>query len=124
MIGPDKETITRFRQAVRKLVSEKLKDGTSIEDTLAALAEKWNPLFDPKARRDFLTDVNALVRDFLRPIRTSLQMGRLDRQTLDAKRLDALAEQVATSQALAKIAKREPLRRYVQLYILKCLGEV
>jgi hypothetical protein len=119
VIGQNKEALTRFRQAVRALVSEKLKDGLSMDDALEGLAGKWNPLFDAKARQDLVADVNALVRDFARPIRTNLQA-----RPPDARRIDALAEQLSTSKSLAKIAKKEPLKRYIELYILKCLREM
>ena len=119
MIGPNKETLTRFRQAVRSLVSEMLKGGLSMDDALERLAEKWNPLFDPRARGDLVADVNALVRDFTRPIRTNIQT-----RPPDAHRIEALAEQLTTSKSLTKIAKKEPLKRYIELYILKCLSEV
>lgn len=66
-----------------------------------------------------MEDVNALVRDFLRPIRASFQ-----RSPPDSKRIGALAEQLSASKSLAKIVKREPLKRYIELYILRCLSEI
>ena len=87
--------------------------------TLARLSDEWNPLFDSKARHNLVEDVNALVRDFMRPIRASLQA-----KPPDGQRVNDLAEQLSTSKSLARISKKEPLRRYLQLYILKCLGEV
>jgi hypothetical protein len=115
----DKENLPRFRESVRSLISQYLPAGGSIDSELEQLAEKWNPLFDTLNRRNLVDDVNALVRDFVRPVRGSLQM-----KPPDSERIQALAKQLSTSKSLAKITKKEPLRRYIELYILKSLDQV
>jgi hypothetical protein len=61
-------------------------------------------------------DVNALVRDFVRPVRKSFLA-----RPPDLKRIHALAEQLSVSKALTQIKKREPLLRYLELYMVRCL---
>ncbi len=52
----------------------------------------------------------------LRPVRRSFLA-----QPPDLKRIHALAEQLSTSKALAQIKKRDPLLRYIELYMIRCL---
>ena len=42
---------------------------------LEELADRWNPMIGHQPKRDLVNDVNALARDFLRPIRRSLVGG-------------------------------------------------
>ena len=90
--------------------------GGTIDHTLGELAEKWNPLYDVAQKKNLVEDVNALVRDFLRPIRRSFLV-----RPPDLKRIHALAEQLSASKALAQIKKRDVLMRYIELYMIRCL---
>lgn len=117
MLGQDKESLLRLRKTVRALISEHVSDGRTVDQVLAGLAEKWNPLYDSIGKQNLVQGVNDLVRDFIRPIRASFQ-----RNPPDAKRVKALAEQLSVSRSLGKIAKRESLKHYLELYILKCLS--
>jgi hypothetical protein len=111
-----RESLLRYRRSVLSLVSQYVPKGATIDGTLAELAEKWNPLFAAAQKRNLVEDVNALVRDFLRPVRRSFFAS-----PPDLKRIHALAEQLSTSKALAQIKKREPLMRYIELYMIRCL---
>lgn len=106
-----------LRRSIQSLVSQYVPEGKTIDTTLGELAEKWNPLFATEQKKDLVEDVNALVRDFLRPIRRSF----LERPP-DVKRIQSLAEQLSTSKSLAKIKKRDVLIRYIELYMIRCLG--
>ena len=101
------------------LIAQAVPEGHSIEDSLDGLAEKWNPLFEPRDRQNLVEDVNALVRDFLRPIRSNLTAKAPDWQ-----RVRDLAERLSASNSLVKIAKKDSLKRYIELSILKCLSEM
>jgi hypothetical protein len=90
--------------------------GRTIDGTLAELTEKWNPLLAADQKRNLVQDVNALVRDFLRPIRRSFLV-----RPPDLKRIHALAEQLSASKSLEKIKKKDPLKRYLELYMIRCL---
>jgi len=106
----------RFRAAIRALLGRHVPAGASVERTLEELVDRWNPLIDAGPKQDLVKDVNALVRDFLRPIRRSLVA-----QPPDASRITALAEQLAASKSLAKIGNRDSLLRYLSLYMLQTL---
>ena len=111
-----RENLLRYKRSVQSLVSQFVPAGSTIDATLTELAEKWNPLYAAAQKRNLVEDVNALVRDFLRPVRKSF----LSRPP-DLKRIHALAEQLSTSKALAQIKKRDPLLRYIELYMVRCL---
>jgi len=112
----EKQELERFRSALRALMSRWVPPGASVDRTLEQLVDRWNPLIDAGPKQDLVKDVNALVRDFLRPIRRSLVA-----QPPDAARIASLAEQLAGSRSLAKIGNREPLLRYLSLYMLQTL---
>jgi hypothetical protein len=78
--------------------------------------EKWNPLLEPGPKNDLVTDVNALVQDFIHPVRRSFLA-----QAPDLDRIRLLAEQLSASKSLSGIRRREPLLRYVSLYMLQSL---
>jgi hypothetical protein len=90
--------------------------GKTIDGSLSELAEKWNPLYDPQKKKELVEDVNALVRDFIRPVKRAL-VGKPP----DAQRIVALAEKLCEAKSLAGIKKKDYLMRYLELYIIKCL---
>ncbi len=112
----EKQEQERFRSAVRALIVRYVPPGASVDRTLEELADRWNPLIDPGPKQDLVKDVNALARDFLRPIRWSLVA-----QPPDSSRIASLAAQLAASRSLAQIGNREPLLRYLSLYMLQAL---
>jgi hypothetical protein len=112
----NRENLLRYRRGIQSLVSQYVPRGSTIDATLADLADKWNPLYDSGQKRNLVEDVNALVRDFLRPIRRSFLV-----QPPDLKRLHALADQLSGSKSLVQIKKRDVLIRYIELYMLRCL---
>ena len=109
------EDLLRYRKHVQSLLSQYVHKGQSVDDLLEEVAEKWNPLFDTQQKRDLVEDVNALVRDYIRPIRRSFLV-----RPPDLSRIHAIAEQLSASKSLAKIKKREALVRYIELYAVKC----
>jgi hypothetical protein len=111
-----KGDLLRYRRSIQSLLVQYVPKGKSIEATLTELAEKWNPLYASVQKQNLVEDVNSLVRDFLRPVRRSFLA-----RPPDLKRIHALAEQLSTSQSLAKIKKRDFLMRYIELYMVRCL---
>jgi len=112
----NRENLLRYRRSVQSLVSQYVPKGSTIDGTLADLAEKWNPLYASAQKKNLVEDVNALVRDFLRPIRRSFLV-----RPPDLKRLHSLAEQLSGSKSLVQIKKRDVLMRYIELYMVRCL---
>ncbi|MGO9412869.1 MAG: hypothetical protein ACLQCB_19240 [Spirochaetia bacterium] len=111
-----KTNLIQYKRSIQALISHYVPSGKTIDVTLEELAEKWNPLYDTRAKKNLVEDVNALVRDFLRPIRRSFLI-----QPPDIKRIHALAEQLSTSKSLEKIKKREILKDYIELYMVRSL---
>ena len=111
-----RESLLKYKQSVQSLVAQYVPQGRTIDATLEELAEKWNPLYAVEQKRNLVEDVNALVRDFLRPVRRTFLV-----RPPDIKRIHALAEQLSTSKSLAKIKKRDLLMRYLELYMIRCL---
>jgi hypothetical protein len=111
-----RDSLLRYKQSVQSLTAQYVPRGKTIDATLEELAEKWNPLYATEQKRNLVEDVNALVRDFLRPVRKSFLV-----RPPDLKRIHALAEQLSTSKSLAKIKKRDLLMRYLELYMIRCL---
>jgi hypothetical protein len=115
MVGQDDSL--RYRKHIQWLVSQYIPKGKSLDGVLEELAEQWNPLFGTQEKRELVEDVNALVRDYIRPLRRSFHTN-----PPDASRLHALAEQLAASKSLVKIKKKEALLRYIESYVVKCLS--
>lgn len=111
-----KANLLQYKRSIQALLSHYVPSGKTIDLTLDELAEKWNPLYDSRAKKNLVEDVNALVRDFLRPVRRTFLV-----QPPDVKRIHALAEQLSTSKSLAKIKKRDVLKTYIELYMVRSL---
>ncbi|HVO39315.1 MAG TPA: hypothetical protein VMV03_09840 [Spirochaetia bacterium] len=112
----DARSSARVRSELRSLLAQYLPAGKAVDRELADLAEKWNPLFEPEQKINLVDDVNALVRDTLRPLRRSL-LGR----PLTQDGISAVARQICGHRNLLQIRKRETLLRYVELYVIRTL---
>ncbi len=116
MIGVEKEKLLRYRRCIQTLVAQCFPAGKQVDAILQNLADRWNPLFDPQQRMNLVEDVNALVRDFLRPLKNSLFIT-----PPDLNRIHDLAEQISGSETLAKITRKDALTRYLEVYLVKIL---
>lgn len=113
-----KGTSPDVKRAARKLQEEYVPPGGNVDTTLEELAERWNPLLDPVAQQNLVEDVNSLVRDFIRKRKTVFRSSPPTRG-----RVQQMAAQLAQNSALAEIKRKEPLRRYLELYMLRILGK-
>jgi hypothetical protein len=116
--APKKDPMVEFRKAVYALKLQFAGKDASLDGLLTDLAEKWNPLYDPAAKADLVEDVNSLVRDYLRP----LKRGFIGNPP-DAARITNLAKTLSDNKALAQIKKKEMLTKYLELYMIKQLGQ-
>ena len=112
----EKLALQRYQRNIRALISSLVPPERKLDAVLADLIEKWNPLLEPGPKQDLVRDVNALVHDFIRPIRRDFIA-----RPPDLARVTLLAEQLSASRSLAKIGSRDPLVRYIQLYMLRAL---
>jgi len=108
----------QYINAIKKLKEEVVGKNETINMRLNRLAEKWNPLFDPVAKKNLVEDVNALIRDFLRSLKRGFRV-----KPPDVDRLRNLASQLVTSKNLASIKKKDYLKEYIVVYMIKTLSE-
>jgi hypothetical protein len=111
-----KDSFASYRKAIAGLRARALPAGTSLPAALEDLAEKWNPLYAPEQKANLVEDVNALARDFLRSLRKGFLVS-----PPSLERVRELAKQLAASRNLEQIRKKEPLERYLELYLIKIL---
>jgi len=107
-----------YRKAVHDLKLEFVGSEKTIPQSLKELMEKWNPLYDPKARTNLVEDVNAMVRDYLRNIRRTFRVS-----APDAGRIRSLADKLAANKSFARIKRKDDFIRYIEVYMIKLLGE-
>ena len=118
---PRKEAVARkekFKNQVFQLKKEFVGEGVNIDTSLHALSEKWNPLFDPKAKDDLVEDVNCLARDYIRALKKGLMIS-----PPDAERIRNMAGILVDNKALVKIKKKEALEKYLEVYLIKLLQQ-
>lgn len=120
--GPRQATAKQQRemmkQHVENLTVEFIGEGGNLEATLEELAEKWNPLFDPEAKENLVSDVNALIRDYVRNVNRGLKL-----RAPDKARIKNLAEGLSANAAFNEIRRRDLLREYIELYMVKLLND-
>lgn len=105
-----------YRASVHALVKEFVGSEKQIDGTLEELEAKWNPLFDPDAKRNLVADVDSFIRDFVRSLRKGFRV-----KPPDATRIRALADELSQKQALAQIRKKEHLKKYIEIYMVRLL---
>lgn len=110
-----KQQLQKYRNAVQSLKEEYIGQG-DLDQNMDHLVELWNPLVDEEAKNNLIEDVNSMVRDFLRRLKRGFALS-----PPDAERLSALADQVAHTDALEEIKRKEPLTRYIELFMIKQL---
>ncbi|MCF7915022.1 MAG: hypothetical protein K9L66_07650 [Spirochaetaceae bacterium] len=106
-----------FKKALYELKRSYIGTKGNIDQSLDELIEEWNPLVEGKAKKDLVEDVNSAVRDFLRRIKRSLMVTPPDEQ-----RIHNLSKQIAEYEAFKRIKRKEPFRRYIELYMIKLLS--
>ncbi len=109
---------TEYRKKVQEIAREFVPEGQSLPDAMEDLIEQWNPLIDETAKKNLVEDVNSLVRDFLRRMRAGFRVA-----PPGPDRIRKMAEELAQKDAFSKIRRKEALKRYIELYMLKLLGK-
>jgi hypothetical protein len=112
------QQLAAYRRAIGGLKEQFVGSDKTISDSLSELMEKWNPLYDPQARKNLVEDVNAMVRDYLRNIRRTFRIT-----PPDAARIRSLAEKLAANKSFARIKRKDYFTRYLEIYMIKLLGE-
>jgi hypothetical protein len=110
--------LVAYRKAVHDLKLQFVDSEKTIPQSLRELMEKWNPLYDPQARTNLVEDVNAMVRDYLRNIRRTFRVS-----PPDAGRIRSLADKLAANKSFDRIKRKDYFTRYIEVYMIKLLGE-
>jgi len=110
--------LQQYRKAVHALKVAYVGEGGDLRTDMKELIEAWNPLVEPQAKADLIEDVNAMVRDFMRRLKRGFSISPPDQD-----RIRNLAEKVAESDALKEIKRKDPLTRYIELYMIEQLGK-
>ncbi len=117
--GSSKVPSAAYRQQVKEVVQEFIPDPSSIDKVLGDLHEKWNPLIAEPAKSNLREDINSLVRDFLRKMRSGFRSA-----PPGADRIRKMSQELSDKDSFAQIRRKESLRRYIELYMLKLLGRL
>jgi hypothetical protein len=110
--------LVAYRKAVHDLKLEFIGSEKTIPQSLKELMEKWNPLYDSQARTNLVEDVNAMVRDYLRNIRRTSRGS-----PPDAGRIRSLADKLSANKSFDRIKRKDYFTRYIEVYMIKLLGE-
>lgn len=114
-----KAQLVVYRETINSLKNHFVGEHKSLDVSVKELAEKWNPLYDPQARKNLGEDVNSMVRDFVRGLKR-----RLLAKPPDIESIRTMAERLSGNEAFAKIKKKELFRSYLEVYIIKLLSKV
>jgi hypothetical protein len=106
--------------SINSLKKKYLSSGKDMEHTLAELIEKWNYMVDKTARKHLTEDINSLIKDFLRSKKRLIVRYK----TMDEERISTLADDLLRQMTNLKIKNRDAFRDYIELYMLKLLGNL
>lgn len=112
-----KQELLNYKEALEQLKRKVAGNDKPINESLEQLAEKWNPLYEPRAKANLVEDVNSLIRDFIRSIKRNFRV-----KPPDLERIENMARQLSEHEAFEQIRRKEPLMTYIKLYIIKILG--
>ncbi len=114
-----KQRTAAWKRDLERLRSRFAGNDKSLSASLEELAEKWNPLYEPKARADLKEDVDSMTRSFLRGI---LRHGATMKAP-DAERIASLAQRLSGNPAFDRIRRKDFFVRYVELMMIKVLAD-
>jgi hypothetical protein len=110
--------LTRFKDAVRQLQAHYVGEGGDVDRTLKQLIDRWNPLLDGGAKENLVEDVNSLCRDFLRRMKVTFRLVPPTQA-----RVKEWAGRIVQNEVFEQIRRKDALREYLELYMLKVLGK-
>ena len=112
-----KAKMVEFRKKIASLTEEFTGKGRTVDQSLKELIDKWNPLFDEKARKNLIEDVNSMIRDFVRGLRKGILI-----RPPDAQGIRTMAERLSGNKAFSEIKRKTEFQQYIEIYMLKILG--
>ena len=99
--------------AAKKLESNLVPEGSSIERELNSYKKQWNRMLTKQAYLNLTEDVNSLIRDYMRKV-----LRTISGQSFTIDRIQDLAETLCKTPNMQKITDQDSLYVYVQLYMI------
>ena len=103
--------------AARTISSSLVPPGSSIDRELDSYMKQWNKMLTKDGHNQLNNDVNALIRDYMRKV-----VATISASTFTQDRVRSLAETLCKTPNMRKINGGDALFMYVQLYILRLVG--
>lgn len=108
-----------FQKAAKEAEEKIVPKGSTLQNELNLYETEWNRILDKKNSKNLTEDVNALIRDYMRKtIRT------IKASTFSVERMKNLTDTLLQNPSFAKITYKEPLKKYILLYIVKIVKEI
>ena len=115
--GKKKSRQVALADAARTISSSLVPPGSSIDRELDSYMKQWNKMLTKDGHNQLNNDVNALIRDYMRKV-----VATISASTFTQDRVRSLAETLCKTPNMRKINGGDALFMYVQLYILRLVG--
>ena len=118
--GKSGKNMTRreaLAEAAKNLEGHFVPQGSTIDRELDSYSKQWNKLIAKEAHAQLTEDVNSLIRDYMRKV-----IRTISAHTFTLERIESLAEALVKTPNMLKITDQDALYMYVQLYILRLVG--
>ncbi len=111
---PKKDRKRQLRKSALEAEKQLVPETSSLDRELEGYLHEWNDRIGKQNFDNLTTDVNALIRDYLRKVLRTLKS-----ETLTMARIRSLAESLVNSPSMMKIHNQPALQRYIELYLVK-----
>lgn len=118
--GKNSKNMTRreaLAEAAKNLEGHFVPEGSTIDRELDSYSKQWNKLIATEAHAQLTEDVNSLIRDYMRKV-----IRTISAHTFTLERIESLAETLVKTPNMQRITDQDALYMYVQLYILRLVG--
>jgi hypothetical protein len=118
LLAASEKENSELQKYISSIEADIVPSGRTPEEYLSELEKRWSGLFDKNDRHDRISGVKALVRDHLREMK-----ARKENRNFTRERLREISAVIVTGNSALKTFKdRESLRLYIELYMLKLMG--
>ena len=104
-------------RSARLLESALVPQGKTLDEYLEDLEGRWSRILDPKARKDLILDVQALLKDNIRQAMKVYKLKKINREGLH----EMSGFLLRRNSNLSKLKDQDSLRLYMELFMLKLL---
>ncbi|MDR3167112.1 MAG: hypothetical protein LBT93_04140 [Treponema sp.] len=103
--------------SLKELAAELIPPGSTLPEALTEQETRWNTRINPKARKDLLVDVNALITDRMKQLMRLPKKPRITRDFLE----QITSALVSESAILQQLGDHDAFALYIKLYIINLL---